>query len=371
MKRGFTLIELLVVIAVIAILAAILFPVFAKAREKARQTTCLTNQRQLAVAVLMYAQDHEQTLPSHNWSAEIADLAGGTSKLFDCPSVTHTGTVAAPDYWYNAGKDTHLAGASLAGFDKPAEVLLTGDAKVTGATTAAIIPDSMLDPVGLGTINGALSGFLDLDRHNHGLVVTFLDGHVAWITSTDTANLLLWVMNGRSTLDKMVTGEKLTVPAANLTCLWLCKLSDGSGPGAPATAALLMDGITDTTTSAIRRTADAAGAPGAYFQADLGASTKYHITRIRMCTAPGRPALVSAPTYSGWGTVSGPTYVRGSADGSTWTNLATLPETNGGYDPTWVAFPMESFLAGGVRYVQIYGGNFTCSEVELWGVPSP
>jgi prepilin-type N-terminal cleavage/methylation domain-containing protein/prepilin-type processing-associated H-X9-DG protein len=62
--RGFTLIELLVVIAIIAILAAILFPVFARAREKARQTTCASNQRQIAASILMYAQDHEEVLPS-------------------------------------------------------------------------------------------------------------------------------------------------------------------------------------------------------------------------------------------------------------------------------------------------------------------
>ena len=56
-KRGFTLIELLVVIAIIAILAAILFPVFARAREKARQTTCTSNQRQIMASVQMYVQD--------------------------------------------------------------------------------------------------------------------------------------------------------------------------------------------------------------------------------------------------------------------------------------------------------------------------
>lgn len=64
MKRtAFTLIELLVVIAIIAVLAAILFPVFAKAREKARQTSCLSNNKQLTLAVLMYAQDYDETLP--------------------------------------------------------------------------------------------------------------------------------------------------------------------------------------------------------------------------------------------------------------------------------------------------------------------
>ena len=62
-KRGFTLIELLVVIAIIAILAAILFPVFAKAREKARQTSCLSNLRQIGTAILSYAQDNDEQYP--------------------------------------------------------------------------------------------------------------------------------------------------------------------------------------------------------------------------------------------------------------------------------------------------------------------
>jgi prepilin-type N-terminal cleavage/methylation domain-containing protein/prepilin-type processing-associated H-X9-DG protein len=62
-RRGFTLIELLVVIAIIAILAAILFPVFAQAREKARQTSCLSNLKQTGTATLMYVQDYDETFP--------------------------------------------------------------------------------------------------------------------------------------------------------------------------------------------------------------------------------------------------------------------------------------------------------------------
>src|SRR5579862_862151 len=62
-KRAFTLIELLVVIAIIAILAAILFPVFAQAREKARQTSCLSNAKQMGLAILMYVQDYDETYP--------------------------------------------------------------------------------------------------------------------------------------------------------------------------------------------------------------------------------------------------------------------------------------------------------------------
>jgi len=63
-RLGFTLIELLVVIAIIAILAAILFPVFAKVREKARQTACLSNQKQLGLAVMQYVQDYDESYPA-------------------------------------------------------------------------------------------------------------------------------------------------------------------------------------------------------------------------------------------------------------------------------------------------------------------
>src|SRR5258708_6070737 len=63
-RRGFTLIELLVVIAIIAILAAILFPVFAQARESARRTSCLSNTKQQGLALLMYAQDYDETTPT-------------------------------------------------------------------------------------------------------------------------------------------------------------------------------------------------------------------------------------------------------------------------------------------------------------------
>src|SRR5205807_4622369 len=66
-RRGFTLIELLVVIAIIAVLAAILFPVFAVAREKARQAGCLSNLRQIGQALHLYVQDYDEYLPNCCW----------------------------------------------------------------------------------------------------------------------------------------------------------------------------------------------------------------------------------------------------------------------------------------------------------------
>lgn len=108
-RQAFTLIELLVVIAIIAILAAILFPVFAQAREKARQTSCLSNEKQLGLAVLQYAQDYDETYPTgvqQNWYAVIWPLLVQpyvkTYDVFRCPS-DDKGLDQLEPNWQNLG----------------------------------------------------------------------------------------------------------------------------------------------------------------------------------------------------------------------------------------------------------------------------
>src|SRR6266571_1849729 len=87
-KSAFTLIELLVVIAIIAILAAILFPVFARAREKARQTTCMSNLKQIGLALMQYAQDYDEHWPSADWWGYKKVIMPYTKAdlVFKCPS---------------------------------------------------------------------------------------------------------------------------------------------------------------------------------------------------------------------------------------------------------------------------------------------
>ncbi len=90
-RKGFTLIELLVVIAIIAILAAILFPVFAQAREKARAISCLSNMKQIGLGQLMYTQDYDEQFPSGpgfagiGWAGQMYPYVKN-SQLFKCPN---------------------------------------------------------------------------------------------------------------------------------------------------------------------------------------------------------------------------------------------------------------------------------------------
>ena len=117
--HGFTLVEVLVVIAIIAVLAALLFPVFAKARESARATVCTNNQRQLALTISMWTQDHDEMLPPVSvWQ----DLEVNR-KILICPTA---GKSRANAYGYNLNvADKPLGDAYFQGNE--ARVIVTAD----------------------------------------------------------------------------------------------------------------------------------------------------------------------------------------------------------------------------------------------------
>jgi prepilin-type N-terminal cleavage/methylation domain-containing protein/prepilin-type processing-associated H-X9-DG protein len=178
MRKGFTLIELLVVIAIIAILAAILFPVFARAREKARQASCQSNLKQIMLADLMYAQDFEEvhTLADYGTYAWCTTEAGSppvttygalhpyvkNKSMFQCPSKK----TQAVGYCMNAA----FSGVPDAAMWAPSETI------------------SYLDSED-GSISIAAPAAGDIcARHNDGCNVAFGDGHVKFYKPTALAS---------------------------------------------------------------------------------------------------------------------------------------------------------------------------------------
>ncbi len=152
-RFGFTLIELLVVIAIIAILAGMLFPVFAGAKEKARQVTCINNQRQLAIAIQIFTQDH-QKYPGTDWYATIAI---NEPKVFVCPSKT--------DQQYGYGMNSYLQNVKADTISNTSTLICTADADATSTTA------------------------IDFTRHNKGGIVSHVDGSVAWYPTLKVGNL--------------------------------------------------------------------------------------------------------------------------------------------------------------------------------------
>jgi prepilin-type N-terminal cleavage/methylation domain-containing protein/prepilin-type processing-associated H-X9-DG protein len=213
-RRGFTLIELLVVIAIIAILAAILFPVFAKAREKARQASCMSNLKQLTLAALMYISDADGCGPVTNpkcwgnnpggmwWFAAIYPYVKNT-QVYQCPSMalgwngvqcvtnppcsgmgymSFNGTI---DYGWNENfAHPGQIGVKQAAWQAPAQLYLMGDCRCT----VVWAPDSagIMERVAFASAPITLSCAAPTPfqssycRHNDGSNIGFADGHVKW-----------------------------------------------------------------------------------------------------------------------------------------------------------------------------------------------
>ena len=225
-RRGFTLIELLVVIAIIAILAAILFPVFAQAREKARQTSCMSNLKQIGTAAYMYTSDYDEsyphcdyTLPAgspgplnptantgfglrvnhYKWEAWVVPYIKNV-QVFFCPSRIRDEQAWQVNGEIKNGYALHLAvtgasngdinrpsflGGNIAGLQTPADTFLISELR-NQVTYSYITPDNTLWPM---ATRESWAKYLQpngvVDRlnapHSDGFVFAFCDGHAKWL----------------------------------------------------------------------------------------------------------------------------------------------------------------------------------------------
>ncbi len=185
-RSGFTLIELLVVIAIIAILAAILFPVFARAREKARRASCLSNLKQISPAVHMYSDDWDESLPYYQrpfgW-AWYDDLQAYLRKrsITVCPSKPEWNeNHATHEVGYGLNHQIFPAGPS-AGSSSPAPphmAMIDDPAETIGGADKDQGNVRLIGP----SFSGSTSWPYNVDtRHNDGADFFFLDGHGKWM----------------------------------------------------------------------------------------------------------------------------------------------------------------------------------------------
>lgn len=220
-KRGFTLIELLVVIAIIALLAAILFPVFARVRENAHRTACASNEKQLGLGMLQYIQDYDEMWPCGNttvsyqygvgWAGQIFPYVK-SAQIYTCPDelgrpgVPATAGTKYCSYRYNFGFVMDQAGAgsqnlsaivTMAKFTEPARTVALYESSsysydpssVPAESESAVGNASDVNSAGTGIPNGAgmapqcgwSYGIATTTRHFLGSNFLCADGHVKWL----------------------------------------------------------------------------------------------------------------------------------------------------------------------------------------------
>lgn len=220
-RKAFTLIELLVVVAIIGILAAILFPVFARARENARRTSCLSNLKQIGLGTMMYVQDYDQVYPMYgyaNSNPSPPHLVSSTylywvdliypymksRQLFYCPSGAQDTSTTDAILKMNYGANVFLfANQGLFPGKTVPEAILASSSQtymVMDWGTLAVQANQIVAPSGpshtylpgVGQLGidkpTGLDSYYERDfqsgRHFNGVNVTFADGHAKWIKSS-------------------------------------------------------------------------------------------------------------------------------------------------------------------------------------------
>ena len=195
MRKGFTLIELLVVIAIIAILAAILFPVFAKAREKARQASCLSNTKQLALAFLQYLQDYDEVtvlnmtyVPTDcRWYNTLQPYMKNT-QIMICPSANTEYGYSQSYYWGYYHLHTRSAyngyggGVPLAAIPYPSETSAFAESHGVYTNGGLVLNGHGCFSVPASNMYGY--AVWAPDRHNEGMNVALCDGHAKWYSKS-------------------------------------------------------------------------------------------------------------------------------------------------------------------------------------------
>ena len=202
LKKGFTLIELLVVIAIIAILAAILFPVFAQAREKARQTNCLSNLKQIGTSVQLYVDDFDETYPASTDAWDCTDQANTFTgrlypyvknwSLFRCPSASFT-IKGEADYgkcsYFGNGVIMHgwinnswCRTVAMSEIGSTASIILLTEYPKQPGTTIFLRPNLL----GNLKVNEVGWNWNQQTAHNGGMNLLFCDGHAKYAKAGQT-----------------------------------------------------------------------------------------------------------------------------------------------------------------------------------------
>jgi prepilin-type N-terminal cleavage/methylation domain-containing protein/prepilin-type processing-associated H-X9-DG protein len=251
-RRAFTLIELLVVIAIIAILAAILFPVFAQARDKARQTACLNNMKQWGVGLMMYIQDYDELGPQAGYESCMPPASQWHNAVQ--PYIKNKGILKCPsdateqyanDYTnypvYTTGCGTLIRNiAPLAKYLAPAETIMVAEGKLWSARGTGRAAGS---PIMAQNMSGLIVGYaartgpawtfdagrqqnylgVNGGRHSGGSNFVFADGHAKWHrtpTITVGGNIV-------SNLQAVLPWQKHVVPDQTLQVNGDCPIVGG------------------------------------------------------------------------------------------------------------------------------------------------